>query len=360
MAKMDTQHIQPVEEEEEEEREAEELLLEAIEEEAQSGEVVGDDLFLKVRKKVLLDLGALRRKTILTPEEGRSTMAEEYRVIKRPLLLNARGQGPRPVANANTIMVTSALPQEGKTFTAINLAMSLSTEVDNTVLLVDGDVAKPSVSRILGFRARYGLIDFLLGNQSRLEDVLLRTNIPKLMLLPSGRRHHHSTELLASESMRMLVHDLAYNNPDRLVVFDSPPLLMTTEARELARNMGQIVMVVESERTPHGAVKEALAQFENLEIVGLVLNKVRHRHREGYYSSYGYSGYGYGYGGYGPGGYGYGSDREYGKGEGEGEDGSGGYGYKSGYGKKYGYGYGYGYSGKNRKKKPLWRRLLGL
>ncbi|MEO5364801.1 MAG: XrtA-associated tyrosine autokinase [Magnetococcus sp. WYHC-3] len=243
-----------------------------------------------VRKLVELDLARLKSKGILTPDSGRSTVAEEFRIIKRPLLLNAIGRDGTGVPNGRMIMVTSSFPKEGKTFTAINLAMSLAAEMDNTVVLVDGDVAKPSVSRILGFKARLGLIDFLLGQVSHIDDVLIRTNIPKLMLLPSGQRHQHSTELLASENMRLLVDSLAQSGPDRIVVFDSPPLLVTTEARELARNMGQIVMVVEAERTPIFAVKDALEQLENLEIVGLILNKTRSRSGSSYY--YGYGGYG--------------------------------------------------------------------
>lgn len=252
-------------------------------------------------RKIVLDFDKLRALGVLTPEDGRSTMAEEFRIIKRPLLMNALGQGLETVENANLIMVTSALPKEGKTFTAINLAMSLANEVDNSVLLVDGDVAKPSVSRILGFKAQHGLIDFLLGEVNDIDDLILDTNIPKLRILPSGRHYQHATELLASESMRMLLRHLVEESDDRIVVFDSPPLLVTTEARELARNMGQIVMVVEADKTPHFAAKDALEQLPNLSIVGLVLNKSRmHRTGDyysygGYYGSYyGYSKYGYG------------------------------------------------------------------
>ncbi|MBF0154556.1 MAG: tyrosine-protein kinase family protein, partial [Magnetococcales bacterium] len=235
-----------------------------------------------IRKKVVLDFQGLKAKGILTPDVGRSSVAEEFRIIKRPLLLNALGQGARKVENANLIMVTSAFPKEGKTFTAINLAMSLAAEVDNTVILVDGDVAKPSVSRILGFKAKMGLTDYLMEQVDHYHDILIRTNIPKLMLLPSGRLHHHATELLASENMRQLLHTMSLGglgNERIIVVFDSPPLLVTTEARELARNMGQIVMVVEAERTPQMAVRDALEQLGNPEIVGLILNKVRYQGR---------------------------------------------------------------------------------
>ncbi|MEO5378887.1 MAG: XrtA-associated tyrosine autokinase [Magnetococcus sp. DMHC-6] len=296
-----------------------------------------------IRKKVILDFDKLRAKGILTPDAGRSTVAEEYRIIKRPLLLNTNHKDLEKAAKAKMIMVTSAFPKEGKTFTAINLAISLATEMDNTVLLVDGDVAKPSVSRILGFKAKVGLLDLLMG-KLELSDVLIQTNVPKLTLLPSGQRHHHSTELLASENMRLLVEELGQSEKDRIVVFDSPPLLVTTEARELARNMGQIVMVVEAERTPQYAVKDALEQLENLEIVGLVLNKAPHRSGRGYYYGYGgrYGGY-RGYGGYG----GYGSEESGGGGD---EEGS-----YSGTG-----GYVGSYSGQKRTEKGFFQRLFGL
>lgn len=290
---------------------------------------------------VALDFDRLQTKGILTPDQGRSTMAEEYRIIKRPLLLNASGQGVRPVPNGNLIMVTSAFPKEGKTFTAINLAMSLATEPDYQVILVDGDVAKPSIARIMEFRAKGGLIDYLIGGVRSIDELIIRTNVPKLSILPSGRQHHHSTELLASEYMRQLLREWAQATPEhRIIVFDSPPLLVTTEARELARHMGQIIMVVESDSTPKHAVREALSQLDNLEIVGMVLNKIKPRRLGGYY----------GYGGYGYGGYGYaGYDRD--------QYGGGGYG-GGGYG-DYG-GYGGGYSGDPKRKRGFWKRLLGL
>lgn len=280
-------------------------------------------------RTINFDFGKLKAKGVLTPEEGRSTMAEEFRVIKRPLLLNAIGQGPVKLKNGNVIMVTSALPKEGKTFTAINLALSLAKEMDRNVILIDGDVAKPSVARILGFRAKRGLIDFLLGDVNDLNEVALQTNVPKLMVVPSGRRHHNSTELLASSTMKNLIDELSKSDPDRIVVFDSPPLLATTEARELARFMGQIVMVVEAERTPQGAARDALEQLEGAQTIGLILNKSRNRVGTDYY--YGYGGHYGGYGGYG----------DY-----------GGYGSYGGYG-------GYGGYRKKKKRRSWWKRLIG-
>ncbi len=231
-------------------------------------------------RQIKLDLTGLKAAGLVDPRADKTNRtAEEFRRIKRPLLMHAGGKGASQVENANLIMVTSALAGEGKTFTAINLAMSIAIEMDKTVLLVDADVAKPDVTSRLGVQAEAGLIDVLLDEGSALQDVLLKTDIPKLTLLPSGRRHVHATELLASERMRQLTLELSTRYPDRIVIVDSPPLLLTNEARVLAGLMGQIVVVVEEGRTPQDVVKEAVALLDANEIVGVVLNKGMRRGR---------------------------------------------------------------------------------
>ena len=243
-------------------------------------------------RTVHIDLAMLAAKGMVTPEQPRSSIAEEFRVIKRPLLRNATDVGPARIDNANLIMVTSAMPGEGKTFSAINLAISMAMELDYTVLLVDADVSRPSVFRQLGLPPERGLMDVLAGEVTDLSDVLLRTNIEKLSILPAGMPHQRATELLASENMNRLLKQIASRYSDRIVVFDSPPLLVTTESRVLATHMGQVVVVVESERTTHSSVKQALATIESCPIKLMMLNKSRH---SGPGSYYGY-GYGYGYG----------------------------------------------------------------
>ena len=245
-----------------------------------------------VSRSVTIDLERLHHIGMVTPEHSRSPLAEEFRVIKRPLLHNATASGPAAVVNGNLIMVTSALPGEGKSFTAINLAVSIAMELDHTVLLVDADVSRPSVLRHLGLAPERGLMDVLTGDVDDLGDVLLRTNIEKLSILPAGMPHPRATELLASDSMNQLLEQIARRYPDRIVVFDSPPLLVTTEARVLATHMGQIVVVVEAERTTQGSVRQALGTIDACPIKLMVLNKSR---RAGAGSYYGY-GYGYGYG----------------------------------------------------------------
>ncbi len=245
-------------------------------------------------RQVNIDFARLRARGLLTSDDERSALAEEYRMIKRPLLANAFGTNP--VKNGNLIMVTSSLPGEGKTFTAINLAISIAMELDRTVLLVDADVAHPRMPEYLGFRAEHGLLDILRQDTRDLSNMILRTNIDKLSILPAGRTYARATELLASESMDRLIADLSNRYPDRLVLFDSPPLLATSEAGVLASHMGQIVMVAEADKTPKNALREALTRLEGAcDVVGMVLNKSSSQNAGGY-GYYGYGGYGKQYG----------------------------------------------------------------
>lgn len=244
-----------------------------------------------VSRQVHIDLAALASVGIVTPNSPRSEVSDQYRVIKRPLIANAMGRGASIIANGNLIMVTSSLPGEGKSFTAINLALSIATELDNTVMLVDADVARPSVLNMLGLPPGPGLLDLLTGEEVELSSVLLRTNIDKLSILPSGTPHSRATELLASDAMAALLDDMAKRYSDRIIVFDSPPLLLTTESRVLATHMGQVVMVVQAEKTLQSDVKHALAAIESCPVKMVVLNQARTSSRGGY----GY-GYGYGYG----------------------------------------------------------------
>lgn len=249
-------------------------------------------------EKRVLSLPFARFKHIgmITPDEPRSKIAEEYRRIKRPLLMNIEGRGAAVVQNPNLIMVTSALPGEGKTFSALNLALSIAMEQDKTVLFVDADVSKASACRLIGVpRDSKGLID-VLEKGTDLREVLYQTDIPNLRVLPAGTVHERSTELLASEGMRRLMADLSQRYSDRVIVFDSPPLLPTTEANVLANLVGQVVFVVAANSTSQGAVTEAISHIEGDRVIGLILNKSTARFGVSY--GYGYSyeyGYGYGY-----------------------------------------------------------------
>lgn len=235
-----------------------------------------------------LDLERLSRAGYLTPETGRTQLAEEMRHIKRPLLLNAVNTDKNLTSRLNLIMVTSSRPSEGKSYTSLNLAMSIAKERDKTVLLVDADVAKPGVTRVLGMESEMGLVDYLIDDTLALSDVMMKTNVPNFRFLPAGKKHIHSTELLASESMLALAQDLSKRYPDRIVIFDSPPLLATSEASVLTGLAGQIVMVVEAEKTSKQELDEALAQVDREnKYVGLVLNKARGSFGTDYYGYYG-------------------------------------------------------------------------
>lgn len=254
-----------------------------------------DDANPSAARRVNLDLNALAASGLLVPSQTGTLLASEFRVIKRPLLANAMGKGSSPIRNGNLIMVTSALPGEGKSFTAVNLAISIAMEMDNTVMLVDADVSRPTVLSMLGVPPAEGLLDVVTANSLDISGVLLRTNVEKLSILPSGTQHQQATELLASDAMIRLLDDMAKRYPDRIIIFDSPPLLPTTEARTLATHMGQIVFVVQAGETSQGAVKDALSTIAACPLKMLVLNQATQSVSERY--GYGYSyGYGYGYG----------------------------------------------------------------
>lgn len=238
-----------------------------------------------------LDLEAISASGLLVPQATRSQLADEYRVIKRPLIANAMGRSSATIQNGNLIMITSALPGEGKSFTAINLAISIAMELDNTVMLVDADVSRPSILNMLGLPPAPGLLDVVVKNSVDISSVLLRTNIEKLSILPSGTAQARATELLASDAMIRLLDDMSGRYSDRIIIFDSPPLLLTTESRALATHMGQIVVVVNAENTAQAAVKQAVAAIEACPVKMMVLNQARQSSTDGY----GY-GYGYGYG----------------------------------------------------------------
>ena len=276
--------------------ELQDLLPQAVAEpSAEKEKVVGAKSESSSSGYVELDLPSLALQGFLVPGAARSQLADQYRVIKRPLIDNAMGKGvAASLRHANLIMVTSALPGEGKSFTSLNLALSIAAELDNRVMLVDADVARPSVLRMLGLPRGPGLLD-VLEERVTLSDVLLRTNIDKLTLLPSGTPHPRATELLASDALRSLLDEMARRYPDRIIIFDSPPLLLTTESRVLASHMGQVVVVVHAEKTRQSIVQQALATIEFCPLKLMLLNQASANSAGSYGEGYGY-GYGYGYG----------------------------------------------------------------
>jgi exopolysaccharide/PEP-CTERM locus tyrosine autokinase len=223
-------------------------------------------------RRIVIDQDGLRAAGLLPPAHQDREIAEQYRQIKRPLIANATGRGTTALTNAHVIMMASALPGEGKTFTAINLGFSMAREKDISVLLVDADSPKPHISKLLGAAESPGLLDLLQNEHLDVESVILPTDVPGLSLLPSGKHNEQATELLASERMRALMTRLAQSSSRRMVLLDSPPLLLTTEARALAAVAGQVVLVVRAAHTDQKTVLDALSYLEGRS-VALVLNQ---------------------------------------------------------------------------------------
>lgn len=243
-----------------------------------------------------IDLQSLRAAGFVVPDAPSTVTAEEFRLVKRQLLLNAFAKGEAAIKNGNLILVCSSQPNEGKTFCAINLALSIASERDVTVLLVDADFAKPEVLSTLGLEGGKGLIDVIADPSLDLADCLIRTNIENLSVLPAGRQHHLTTELLASERMGLMIEEIAQRYRDRIIIFDSPPALASSAAGVLALHVGQTMFVVEAERTREQQLREGLAMVAACEHTHLLLNKTRfsaHGRRFGAYYGYGY-GYTYG------------------------------------------------------------------
>ena len=233
------------------------------------GRDAGDDT---PRRSVVLDLERLQAEGVLVVPSTRSTQAEQFRRMKRPLLANIRM--PQASSQLSLIMVTSALPGEGKTYCATNLALSLGAEIDQPVLLVDADVVHPQLASRLGVEAGAGLLDLLQRPSLQLGEVALGTNIDNLALLPAGAPDARTTERLAGAAMQRLLQRLATGS-QRIVVFDAPPLLATNEAVVLAGQVGQVLLVVEASRTPAAAVRRAFDTLAERPIVMSVLNKTR-------------------------------------------------------------------------------------
>ena len=224
------------------------------------------------RPKISIDWQGLRDGGLIPDAEGSDQLARQIRDIKRPLIGNAFGKRAAQVEDGNLIMVSSSFSGEGKTFLTFNLACSMAQERDHTVLLVDADVAKPHTSESFGLQNEKGLLDILEHPDVPVESAIFDTDFPGLSVLAAGTPRAHSTELLASSRMERLVNQLASADSNRIILFDSPPLLQTSESRVLAGFVGQIVMVVGAEKTAKGAVAEALELLGEDKAVNLILN----------------------------------------------------------------------------------------
>ena len=234
-------------------------------------------------------LGRLREKNMLVPGSRiTQDIKNEFRRIKRPLLSNAFGKSASLVDRGNIIVVTSSVPGEGKSYVATNLALAFAQERDITALLIDCDVTRQGVSRLLGVeKRRPDLTDLLVTESMSVRDVLLSTDVPGLTLVPAGKPHEFITEMVASHRMTQLIEEVGSRYSDRIIILDAPPILSTPESQVLAGLVGQIVFVIEAGKTPQTIVQDALEMLPREKAIGLVLNKSESiSNRGGYYYNY--------------------------------------------------------------------------
>ena len=230
----------------------------------------------------------LRSQGVLPPLDQEREIATQFRTIKRPIIRFANESAEADDLTRRTVMVASALPGDGKTFTSTNLALSLALEMDFTVLLVDADAPKPRLSHALKIEGKPGLLDVLSDPKRNVQDCILATDVPRLHVLPVGRQSERATELLASARMGEIVAQLAGLYRRGIVLFDSPPILLTNESRSLGAMLGQIVLVVRAGLTPQQAVKDAIAILGDGRRISLVLNSAQLSGPAGYYYGHGY------------------------------------------------------------------------
>ncbi len=219
---------------------------------------------------------ALAARGMVVPGAPVTGISEEYRIVKRELIRNFSGTANRPVVpRGHRVLIASANPGEGKTFTAINLALSLAAEADHDVLLIDADIAKPSVLDTLGLAEGPGLMDALSDPHLPLGDCLIQTDIPGLKVMPAGTQHMNDTELLASARTETLLAQLEQGAPGRIVILDSPPVLAASPAAVLAGHVGQLIMVVRADETLESSLRDAIGLMGACPHMQLLLNGVK-------------------------------------------------------------------------------------
>jgi exopolysaccharide/PEP-CTERM locus tyrosine autokinase len=243
------------------------------------------------RERIQVDAESLRRQRVLPPVESLDRIADEFRRIKWPLLGAAFGKGTAPVPRGNLILVTSSVADEGKSFTSINLALSIAVERDCRVLLIDTDNIKARVTNVFGLQNRPGLIDCLKDGTSKLGDMVVETDIEGLAVLPAGRQDSAAPELFASRRMEYLLTELAEQDPSEILLLDCSPLLAKNEPQVLSRIVGQVLMVVRADYTPRPLVLDALALLDRNKPIHLVLNQTNADLLAKYYGYHQYESY---------------------------------------------------------------------
>jgi len=239
---------------------------------------------------IVVDNSQLRANGLLAPGADERRLAEQYRAIKRPLLGNADPNLHSVLPLGNLVIVASALSGEGKTFTAVNLCLSIARERDWNVVLVDADSSKPHLTRLFSAEREPGFMELLCDPALSFEDLVMPTDIPGLSLLPAGAHDVDASELLASRRMKELCMELSSADPGRMIIFDSSPLLLTTESIALASQVGQVLMVVRADSTEQQSVLAALEKLDPQKAINCVLNQASgadHSESYGYYGNYG-------------------------------------------------------------------------
>ena len=224
----------------------------------------------------------VNNKSLVTITQPHSPIAEEYRRLKSMLIKET-------TANfLNTIMITSAIDGEGKSITAINLAVTLAQAIDHSILLIDADLRKPRIHEYLGINYKYGLSDYLTGGID-ISEVMIKTGIGKLLLIPAGSKVDNPLELLSSEKMKALIKEVKQRYADRYVIIDTPPILSFAEPISIGANVDGIVFVVKEGRAQKKMIEDALSLVKGLNLLGIVFNDVEVTNMDGLYSRY----YGY-------------------------------------------------------------------
>ncbi|MEM7432685.1 MAG: hypothetical protein AAF351_12235 [Pseudomonadota bacterium] len=241
-------------------------------------------------RPVVVDLATLHAEGYLSDGDGQHRLADELRLIKRPILANARGKRVVRPELANLVMVGSALSNEGKTFTCINLALSIASERDWNVLLIDSDTAKQHLTDLFAAGGERGLLDLLRDPSLDPNDLIMPTNIPSLSVLPAGQRDNNAAELLASERMDQLAREISNDDKFRITIFDSSPLLLTTESAILSSHVGQIALVVSAGHTSQSDVTSAVEKLDSSKSINAILNKAESSSVGSYGGYYGYYG----------------------------------------------------------------------
>ena len=220
-----------------------------------------------------IDRAHLAEQGLLLPDGKVTALLEEFRIVKRQLLLSARaaarsGGGAR----AQRVLICSPLPGEGQTFCATNLALAIAAEKDSEVLLVDADFAKPSILSTLGLPGGRGLMDALADPTIRVEECVIATDVPGLFVLPAGNASNSDSEFLSSDRTPEVLDRLTQGAPNRIVIFDSPPALAASPAAELAKHVGQALVVVRADITGQSSLEDALTLLSTCPDIKLLLN----------------------------------------------------------------------------------------